>query len=537
MNKRSRCSAGDLLRRKKMSDRIRPIRMELLVAKFEKIENFEQPRLLEELGQNPELAQALLFLQWVSQPRNFRGGLSRFTADFISECAEEIGTRHMRDFGKVSHYTFEQSNAILGDLPKRQKETLVGRSDPDDDPRWLFFDGVSLTRAAERDKALRDYRKDIEKLLGRFTRSFIHEFCINEAKQNLADYFKQVCETPHVGLLPCDRSEGVGAPFYFEKVAEALLAFIDARAQQLRARLADTKITQEIRRWLAKSRRMQKSLEVSGNSRFGKTETLTVEAIADPGRYRLVNTPPSNSLSDLLRAVAKSLGLEVGPRTSVCDLRELIYRVLRFTHLGLILDECQRLLPQNYSRNSAPARLNWVRGSIMDQGSPVVFVCTPQSYLPAKDRFAKTTGYAMEQFDERIYRVELPEQLEEADLLAVGRIHFEDLEEKHLRYVLAKVLAAERNFVSDMEKIATLAKDNAREHGRKKPTLADIDAAMAIVLPRAEPASPAQKAAPKPPVRRPCKRVAEPLPMPRRGFGLETTLSRDRLERPAEVPA
>src|SRR5258708_28155948 len=36
---------------------------------------------------------------------------------------------------------------------------------------------------------------------------------------------------------------------------------------------------------------LQKSVMFIGNSRFGKTETLTAEAIADPGRYRLVNTP------------------------------------------------------------------------------------------------------------------------------------------------------------------------------------------------------------------------------------------------------
>ena len=213
---------------------------------------------------------------------------------------------------------------------------------------------------------------------------------------------------PHVGFLACDQSDGEhGAPWYFAKVGEALLAFIDARAQQLRSRLAETEVTKEIRLWFAKSRRMQKSIMFIGNSRFGKTETVEVEAIADPGRCRLVNTPASNAMSDLLREVAKSLGIEVGPGTSGRDLRDLIDYVLRFSHLQLIFDECQFLIEQNYSRNTAPARLNWVRRSIMDQGSPVVFVCTPQSYEPAKNRFVRATGFAMEQFDKRFYSVNI----------------------------------------------------------------------------------------------------------------------------------
>src|SRR4029077_3699082 len=116
-----------------------------------------------------------------------------------------------------------------------------------------------------------------------------------------------------------------------------------------------------------------------------------------------------------------------------------------------IFDESQLLLPAVYSRNTTPARLNWVRRSIMDQKIAAVFVCTPQSYLPAKQRFVKATGFAMEQFDERMLKtVHLPEELSEADLLAVARIHFGELAEQYLRYVVVTVVATERNFVSDI---------------------------------------------------------------------------------------
>lgn len=164
----------------------------------------------------------------------------------------------------------------------------------------------------------------------------------------------------------------------------------------------------------------------------------------------------------------------------------------------------------------------------------MVFVCTPQSYLPAKKRFVKTTGFAMEQFDERVLTRQLPNELSEADLFAVARVHFTHLAEDYLGIVVDIVLAAERNFVSDMEKIATLAKDNAREAVREEPFLADIDTAIAVVLATVEPTAPAQKPQQNRSLHDACKE-AEGLPMPRRGL---ETLSRDHLIRPrAEVPA
>lgn len=106
------------------------------------------------------------------------------------------------------------------------------------------------------------------------------------------------------------------------------------------------------------------------------------------------------------------------------------------------------------------------------------FCLPPQSYLPAKRRLVRTTGFAMEQFDERILKtVHLPNELSEPDLLAVARIHFQDLPDDYLSLVVKAALATERNYVSDISKIATLAKDNAREEGRERPLLDDIEAA------------------------------------------------------------
>lgn len=59
-----------------------------------------------------------------------------------------------------------------------------------------------------------------------------------------------------------------------------------------------------------------------GNSRFGKTETIKLYAKQNPETCRLVDTREGNALTDLLREVAKALGIEVGPQNSLRDLRD-----------------------------------------------------------------------------------------------------------------------------------------------------------------------------------------------------------------------
>ena len=239
---------------------------------------------------------------------------------------------------------------------------------------------------------------------------------------------KRLCEQPDVSFYPRVRGKHgsiEGAPWYFANVASALLDFIESRRETLRARIAETEITKVVFRWMTKSLNTKRAVMISGNSRFGKTEAVKLFVEMNPGNCRLVNTPATGALGDLVREVAKSLGMEVGPHNAGRELRERVDYVLRFSHLLLCFDESQFLLPAAFTRNTAPARLNWIRRSVMDQDVPAVFVCTPQSYLPAKKRFLKATGFAMEQFDERILKtVHLPEELSEADLLAVARVHF-----------------------------------------------------------------------------------------------------------------
>lgn len=484
-----------------------PIRAEVLAAKIEKLWNFELPRLFDEVAAQPRLIGALWFLQYVSWPRNYAGGLSKFAADLIESSLDRIGPPSFRE-SNAERFDLKSAVQILRELPDCQREELLGYN-------------AALFQEAFLHGEHRESRKEWEpQLLACVTPRTVRELSVGAARQNLAEYLEQLCAMPHVSFRRDESASGDGAPWYFARIADAIFDFIDRRREALRSRIAETEVTQLVSRWMTKSCNTKRAVMISGNSRFGKTEAMKLFAEMNPDTCRLVNTPASNALGDLVREVAISLGVEVGTQNAGRDLRERVDYVLRFSRLQLCFDESQLLLPAAFSRNTAPARLNWVRRSVMDQGIAAVFVCTPQSYLPAKKRFVKTTGFAMEQFDERILKtVHLPEELSEDDLLGVARIHFADLSDEYLHFVVDKALATERNYVSDIEKIATLAKDNARENGRKLPILADIKAAIADVLPT--PATPAQSAPSAPSERslKPIgKRVATPLQSPRRSL-------------------
>jgi hypothetical protein len=204
----------------------------------------------------------------------------------------------------------------------------------------------------------------------------------------------------------------------------------------------------------------------------------------NPGVARIVETPSSGGEGELLRAVAKALGIEVGPGQRGYALHAQIEFVLRQFQPVLIFEEASYLYPANFSKNTMPARLNWVRRTVMDAGIPCAFVWTPQTHRDARNRFLKATNFAIEQFDGRILRtVNLPAEIPREDLLSIARIHFRDLPAEYCEYVVSKAAATERNYCSDVSNIAALAYSNAEDAGREKPNLEDIKAAIADVLP------------------------------------------------------
>lgn len=489
----------------------RPINPESVASKLAAIRNFDQPAVAEEFAAQPRFVEAILFLQWVSQPDNYAGGLRRFAADLIVASGDLIGTAETRRSAQGIRPAIKDVIVMYQSLPERAKraidysghliETLEAIANNDSENELA----VNLQKAIElRDEEWAEVIRDCQKsraLERAENEEWIHEKIASEkwgvfqshylcaAEDKLSSFLRELCELPHVSPV-------AHAPWYFEKVGEALLRFMDVRKAALAVTIAETEISREIMKWLRTARNTSRAIMISGNCRFGKTEALRTWCAMHPGLARLVNTPSSNLESDLLREVAKALGIETGPTCRGSQLRDRIDYVLTNTRVMLVFDEAQMLFPVNFTRNTAPARLNWVRRSVMDAGLPCAFCRTPQDYNSVRARYVKTTGYVLAQFEERVLKtIELPEKLNTSDLLAVAQIHFPRLDSKYLAYVVETVSSTERNFMSDLEKIATLARHNAQESGRATPILSDIKAAISDVLPKAQSAGAAPRIA------------------------------------------
>ena len=121
------------------------------------------------------------------------------------------------------------------------------------------------------------------------------------------------------------------------------------------------------------------------------------------------------------RAIAKSLGVSINLNCRAGDLRQRIEDTLEGGHLALVLDEAHYLWPNRIDTRSLPARINWVMTALVNQGTPVAMVTTPQFIRTQKLVEAKTR-WTSEQFIGRIGHYQpLPGSLSEKDLFLVAK--------------------------------------------------------------------------------------------------------------------
>jgi hypothetical protein len=472
-----------------------PIRPELVAKKLELLRNSEQLRISAEMRAQPRLEEVLWFLAFVSRNENYPGGLRKFSSDLIAQSADLIGTAIMQAHG-APPYPAPLHEQIHSEIPNEHRWGVRGGSLRDflPDPEEATEDLESAEQFAET-QARREREQRREALQEREFADVMREMmaggiighCTKAAERGLADYLVNLCERPDVQFTRTGNYiSGERAPWYFVRVSDAILRFIDRRQDEIAPTIAETAVSREIFKWLGKARSTGRSIIISGNSRFGKTEAVRAWAAMNPSRARIVETPSSGGEGELLRAVAKALGIGVDGRQRGYALHAQIEYILRQFRPVLIFEEASFLYPANFSKNTMPARLNWVRRTVMDAGCPCAFVWTPQTHRDARNRFLKATNFAIEQFDGRILKtVNLPAEIPSEDLLAIARFHFRGLPDDYCEYVVSKAAATERNYCSDVSNIAALAYSNAEDAGRKKPNFEDIKAAIADVLPTA----------------------------------------------------
>jgi len=192
-------------------------------------------------------------------------------------------------------------------------------------------------------------------------------------------------------------------------------------------------------------------------------------------------------------------------------------------------------VPVSYDKATPPKRLNWIRSQVIDRGMGCAFFATPQSYRETLAAYVKKTGYCMEQWRGRMPPpIVLPCDLEDADVMAVARIHFPDLTDPYLKLIAGRATQTESYF-KNIELCVKRARFLAGERGHRSLLLDDIKEAIEYTMPAAltpsgraaeataKPATkPAGKAAAKTmqPVRNITPAVTEAMPeshFPRRG--------------------
>lgn len=467
-----------------------PINPLLLSWKVRDVRNFELPQIAKELRDEPRLIEVAFFLQWVSEPQNYPGGLARFTADFIEENLSQIGTATIRRCADKGSFTPKDADQAMAELPDWRGRKVDHYTMND-----LIEESTSRRFERDKDQSADDVRNEF--IENNFPGRLLAE-AHRAANDELANFFRSLCEQRNVGFTRDPRISSRwqhlsreqrlihGAPWYWPTVCADLLDWMEGRAQRTMSEIAETRVSLMVLKWVRRSRECNMPVWLTGSCRFGKTESLRAIAKANPGRYRIVETPDDTSILSLCRAVATALGIQCTTDTALV-LRGKIGEVLDASGIMLLIDEAHFLLPTKITRNTRPQRLDFIRRTIIDRGHPVVFISTPQSYLEARRKFEKVTGYTMGQWDGRLLReepVELPEEIDEQEKLAVAAIHLPGFDADYLKYVVARVSAVRGSSVyAQIAKVAAMSWVVAREHGRKRPSVADIKEASSEVLP------------------------------------------------------
>jgi len=479
--------------------RMRVIDPCLVAAKLEAARNFILPEIENEMILDGRFPDAMWMLQWLSMPENYAGGLSKFTSDFIDECSEKIGPRALVAKGKRD-LTLKEREDLLDEFPN--VDTLF----PDPNIReWLgsVMDDLEFGEIIS-DETGEKLRKSRLERLSNLDFKALQAPCIDAARDDLANYFHQVCTDLETHFTKAQRKFGrnlergghyfvwASRLWYWPDMWNCFFEWMEKRAAKVSASIAETSVTREVFRWLDLARKSKRGVMIVGNSRFGKTEAIRCWASMYPGRARIIETPSSSAEGDLLREIARALGIPYSPNsTKFHELRAAIDTVVRQSQVMLIFDEFQFMMPTNAGRRSDPPRLNYVRRAIMDMPSATAFICTPQSWKRVEKNYLKATGYTIEQFEGRLLRsaVVLPEELPRDEMIAVARIHFPDLSETHLEWIVRHVRAFQGSVLSCIENIARLSRIYAEEDGRATLKLTDIKQAISDCLPERAPAA------------------------------------------------
>lgn len=464
------------------------IRPEEVAKKLAAIRNYELPEMLDQITENPRIPGALLFLQYMSMKP---GGLVKFCEDMAKEIPDRFGTPAMRQAGQRKLSLRDKITIYTEVRPEYRPEDEAGEIS------GLVESIVDEAGFVDWNKLTRNLERDGERLKG-WTVDTFRPGCIRAAMKYLPQHLANLCrdlETdfkelhirttePNV-FSPSNHIERKEDIWFMDDPMSAVIAMIGRHAEIASRKLAMTEVSRKVFDCLDYALQERTMVRIVGNPRYGKSESIETYCEMHPGIARVVRVPSSNSLAGLHCAIAEALGImDIGFASRPQRIKERIEFVLRHTGIFLIMDEAAYLIPQNYTKTTAPMRLNWVRAEIVDRGLPLALSVTPQTFLPAVERFVQKTQYTMEQFLGRTYRVvQLPITIGREDVMAVARIHFPGLADCFYSQ-FADLARVSKNYLQSVEAISKLARYISKKNGHKRIMVDDIKAAADELIPQ-----------------------------------------------------
>jgi len=468
-----------------------PVRPELVAAKLRSARQLEDSQFADAIEKEPRWVELLWFLQWFSfQP----GGLVKLAKDLVSAFPERVLTEAMKTAGAPGadgKWSLEQALLTWGHewkfedriiferrvkLSRHEYAQIPERHKPGTEHNFvdwigLFFDPEltvdRVNKGIECDKA------EILRGLRRFNYAYFERECRAICEDRLPSYLHDLCSQPHYNAAP--------GPSWFPDVAEVLFDYMALHAERKKAELAETQVSKIVFDAFDYAWEKKKLVRITGNTRFGKSESVRAYCAMYPGRFRRVEVPGGDAESDLIRVLADSIGMEIPFGRLRTEKRQQAEDILRHGSIGIALDECHYLFPCNITPNCSPSRLIWVRSHIIDRQLPCVLIATPQAYETQERRFRNRTGYNMEQFGGRFdLDKELPNTLSQGDLMAIARHHCPNASQVVLEVLVGAAMAAP-SYVGTINRLTSRAMWFSERRGAREIGSEDIIQAIAEV--------------------------------------------------------
>ncbi len=376
----------------------------------------------------------LFFLQAMSLRD---GGMRQLARDLFKEFPERIGSITMHA-GKTKSYAYAAAVTIAGELGIDHCDIWSCGDEKAEHEHENILRAFSSRD--EPDKPLRFSAEYKRALRGKVDAELFRANCRSREEQ-LSRFLVDVCINPRLPIkfwsdedwlaeLEAERASEKVADFetlkpraasvpYFKDIIDALVEFQERYTKMVTADFVMTSVAKVIFGTLDHALRGRRKMTIiEGLAGAGKTAAVEVWCAAHQGQVRYVTLSAITHKTGFFQRLATAIGLAACNRKTT-ETQVRVEDFFKRTGLMLVIDEAHYLFPQHQRSSSNPELVDWVNTALVNQGVPVVLVCTDQ-FVKLKSRIEKQTGWTSEQLEHRVKRyVKLPQIATREDLQAV----------------------------------------------------------------------------------------------------------------------